>query len=138
MDALQLWMDGHHDLMWWFVGGSAALLVVGLIAVPLIVMRLPADYFTHPRHGGAHIFEKHPAPYWTLLIAKNLFGVLLVLLGLLLLVLPGQGVLMIIAGLMLMNFPGKYRLERWLVTRRPVWRAIQWLRQVMHKPRMVL
>ena len=44
------------------------------------------------------------------------------------LVTPGQGVLTILAGLLLMNFPGKYRLERWLVMRPGVMRALNWLR----------
>jgi hypothetical protein len=30
---------------------------------------------------------------------------------------------------MLLDFPGKYRLERWLATRRAVWRSINWLRR---------
>jgi len=44
---------------------------------------------------------------------KNLLGVLLFMLGLIMLVTPGQGILTLLFGLMLMNFPGKYRVERW-------------------------
>jgi hypothetical protein len=36
--------------------------------------------------------------------------------------------LTLLAGLLLMNFPGKYQLERWLVTRPGVLRALNWLR----------
>ena len=35
-------------------------------------------------------------------------------------VLPGRGLLSIVVGIVLLNFPGKFRLERWLVSRRPV------------------
>lgn len=52
------------------------------------------------------------------------------------LVTPGQGVLMIIAGLVLLEFPGKFRLERWLVTRRHVWRSINWLRRRAGRPEL--
>ena len=56
-------------------------------------------------------------------------AVVLVLAGLIMLVVPGQGLLTLAVGLVLVDFPGKYRLERWLVTRPPVWRAINWLRK---------
>jgi hypothetical protein len=32
------------------------------------------------------------------------------------------------------NFPGKYRLERWLVLRPGVLRALNWLRRRNHQP----
>jgi hypothetical protein len=63
------------------------------------------------------------------IVAKNLLGILLALAGLVMLVVPGQGLLTLVAGLMLVDFPGKYRLERWLATRPPVWRSINWLRR---------
>ena len=59
---------------------------------------------------------------------KNLLGALLVVLGLVMLVTPGQGLLTLLAGLLLMNFPGKYRLECWVVLRPGVLRALNWLR----------
>jgi len=66
---------------------------------------------------------------WGLLISKNLLGCVIVLLGIAMLVLPGQGILTIVIGLVLINFPGKYRLERWIITRGPVLRAINLIRQ---------
>jgi hypothetical protein len=42
---------------------------------------------------------------------------------------PGQGLLTIAVGLILLDFPGKFRLERWLATRRSVWRSLNWLRR---------
>jgi len=59
----------------------------------------------------------------------GLVGALLVLLGMVMLVTPGQGLLTLLVGLLLMNFPGKYRLERWLVGRRGVLTALNWLRR---------
>ena len=40
-----------------------------------------------------------------------------------------QGLLTILIGIMLTDFPGKYKLERWLVRKRPVLTSINWLRQ---------
>jgi hypothetical protein len=62
-------------------------------------------------------------------VLKNALGIVLVVAGLVMLIVPGQGLLTIAVGLMLIDFPGKYRLERWLATRRPVWRSINWLRK---------
>lgn len=131
MDAATQWIDANHTLLWWSAGLSVLVIVVSLIALPWLVARLPADYFSNPAHRST-------ATHWLWEIPKTLFGALLVLVGIVLLALPGQGLLMIVAGLFLMSFPGKYRLERWLVTRRPVWRGIQWLRQKLGKPRMVI
>lgn len=131
MDAAAQWIDANHALLWWAAGASLLVLVATLAALPWMVGLLPADYFSNPAHRTS-------TTHWLWEIPKTLIGALFVLVGIVLLVLPGQGLLMIIAGLFLMSFPGKYRLERWLVTRRPVWRAMQWLRQKMGKPRMVI
>jgi hypothetical protein len=58
----------------------------------------------------------------------------LVLLGLVMLVTPGQGILTLLSGLLLMNFPGKYRLEQWLVLRPGILRALNWLRRRRNQP----
>ena len=57
-----------------------------------------------------------------------IIAVILVIAGLLLLLAPGQGVLTLVAGILLLDFPGKFRLERWLIRRKAVWRSINWLR----------
>ena len=61
---------------------------------------------------------------------KNLFGVFLVALGIVLSLpgVPGQGVLTILMGAMLLDFPGKRRVERWLLRRRGVFTSINRLR----------
>ncbi len=66
---------------------------------------------------------------WNLLIGKDLLDWVIILLGIAILVLPWQGVLTIVIGLLLINFPGKFRLDRWIITRCPVLRIINALRQ---------
>ncbi|MCM2375182.1 PGPGW domain-containing protein [Aporhodopirellula aestuarii] len=70
----------------------------------------------------------------TLLALKNTLGVFLLVIGISMLVLPGQGLLTILIGLSLLDFPGKYRLERYLVTRPPVFKSLNWLRQRAGNP----
>jgi hypothetical protein len=66
---------------------------------------------------------------WIIKLVKNLLGVVFILLGLAMLVLPGQGLLTLLIGVLLLNFPGKYRFERWLIQRPSIFRAVAWLRQ---------
>ncbi|MCX7000139.1 MAG: hypothetical protein NT106_07575 [Candidatus Sumerlaeota bacterium] len=103
--------------------------IATLIIVPLLVVRIPSDYFAHRRRHSKQWAGQHSALRWVLLIGKNLFGYVLIVAGIIMLVLPGQGMLTILIGIMLLNFPGKYRLERWFVSRRPILRSINWLRR---------
>jgi putative transmembrane protein PGPGW len=98
------------------------------VVVGWIVIRLPRDYFTAERKIAAATWHRHPLLRPFAFVVKNLTGVVLLSAGVVMLVTPGQGVLTILVGLSLIDFPGKRRLERWLATRPPVWRAINWLR----------
>lgn len=116
---------------WWIgiaAGGSLLMFVATLVAIPIMVVRMRPDYFTAERRRPGAWRRQHPLVAILLLVAKNTFGVLLVVMGLIMLVTPGQGLLTILIGLTLTNYPGKYRFERWLITRRPVWRSVNWLR----------
>ena len=103
--------------------------VVPIVVATLMVLRLPPDYFTHTRREPVYREESLPVIGWTLAVLKNLSGLVLVALGIIMLFTPGQGLLTLLVGLMLLNFPGKYRLERRLVRMGPVIPALNWLRQ---------
>lgn len=100
-----------------------------LVLVPWLVIQLPADYFHESYRPTLLWGVEHPVLRALLHLGKNLLGVIVLLMGVVMLVLPGQGVLTIITGLLLMDFPGKYRFERWLVHRKPVLLGVNWLRQ---------
>jgi hypothetical protein len=110
------------------VGAFALTFVVSLGAVAAVVVRLPADYFREgyvsPSAG------RHSTVRWAGVIVKNVAGVVLVLLGLLLSLpgIPGQGLLTVLIGVMLLNFPGKRRVERRLVSRPLILAAVNALR----------
>ncbi len=107
---------------------SVVTFVSTLVVVPLLVIKIPSDYFAHGKRTGGMWVDRNVAVRWILVLAKNLLGYILVAVGIVMLVLPGQGILTIVAGMMLLNFPGKYRLERWIVSRQPVLRSINWAR----------
>lgn len=106
--------------------------VVSLIVASWAVRRLPVDYLLREP-------ERARGPSWPSpkLVARNLGGGLLVLLGVILVPLPGQGVLTILAGLALMDFRGKRRLEHWLMLRPAVFAAINRSRARAGRPRLV-
>ena len=115
--------------LWWLAGVSALTFVGSIALVPILAVRIPADYFSTARRGKTPWARKFPILRLLILILKNLLGVILVLGGILMLFLPGQGLLTMFLGTVLMDFPGKYRLERYLISRGPILRSINWIRK---------
>lgn len=110
-----------------------------LALVSFILVKIPSDYFKASNHST---FLKNQSPVVRVLviIGKNLLGVVLVVLGILLSLpgVPGQGVLTILLGIMLLDFPGRRRFERWIVGWPKVFNGINKLRQRFDKPPLVL
>lgn len=126
-------IQNNPDLIKWIAITSAVIFLGTLILVPYLIIRLPEDYFNQEKHNkNASSSQGHPLRH-PLSIIKNLAGCILILLGIVLLVLPGQGILTIIAGVLLVDFPMKYRLEHWLVSRKKVLKSMNWLRKRAHK-----
>jgi hypothetical protein len=126
------WMRQHDEVLTWLAVISAVTFLGTLVAIPILVARIPADYFAPRRRRRS---QKGPAwARWSLLIAKNVIGAALIAAGLAMLLLPGQGLITILIGILLTNFPGKYRLERAIVRRPPVFRAINWIRRRSGRP----
>jgi hypothetical protein len=109
---------------------SVLLFLVSVLALPWLIARIPADYFS-PEHGGT---RRHPV----LTALRNVFGVVLLLTGVLMLFLPGQGLLTIVAAVIFMDFPGKRRLERSIVKLGPVLRAMNAIRKRAGQPALDL
>jgi hypothetical protein len=132
------WLREYEVALGWFVGLSTLMFVGSLAAIPWLVIQIPADYFIHHRSLADRWRQRHPLLRWTLLIAKNLCGIVLILAGIAMLVLPGQGILTILVGLVCLDFPGKFALERGLVQQRPVIGAINWMRAKAGHPPLEL
>ena len=115
--------------VWWITIGSAATLFAASIAVPMWVVRIPADYFARARCSGAEKVRRYHGLQLVWLIAKNALGLAFFVLGALMLVLPGQGLLTLLIAAALLDFPGKFRLERWVISRRGVMHSLNWIRR---------
>jgi hypothetical protein len=123
------WLQENQTLLWWLTGLSALVFVGTLVAVPALIVRIPHDYFAHATRPPGRFATHHPALRLAALVAKNALGCLLVLVGIVLLVLPGQGLLTLLLGFLLLDFPGKYALEKRLIARPRVHAAVDWLRR---------
>ena len=69
---------------------------------------------------------------------KNLAGLGIVVLGVAMLLLPGQGILTILIGLTLLDFPGKRRLEIWFVRRSSILNGINRIRKKARREPLML
>lgn len=132
------WAQTHAASLWWLSSFSCLAFAATLIAVPILVVRIPADYFARDSRQEASWPGKHPVLRALRVAAKNAIGGCLIVVGIAMLVLPGQGFLTIAIGVMLLDFPGKQGLARWLVARPPVLRGINWLRARRGHPPLIL
>ena len=113
--------------------------LISLAIVSFILVKLPADHFS--KSGRTKFLAgHHPAVRVAAMIGKNIGGVLLVALGVVLSLpgVPGQGLLTILLGIMLLDFPGKHRLEQKLLSRPSIVNAINGLRGRFGKPPLEL
>jgi len=116
-------------VLWWLSGLSVVTVVLMFLGLPWVVGRLPVDYFSREHRTPWRLSGREPLLAIVLGVLKNILGLFLVVVGIVLLFTPGQGILTLLLGLALMNFPGKYQLERWLVQRPGVLSSLNWMRQ---------
>lgn len=113
---------------------SLVVFVGSVVALPVVIVRLPADYFVE----GAETRRRGGMLGTALVFVRNVVGVALLLTGVALLFLPGQGLLMILASVVVMEFPGKKRLERRLIARAEVLRVVNRIRARFRAPPFAL
>ena len=127
------WVKQHDDIVLALGIFSIVCFVASLVAIPILVARIPQDYFAHRRRHRQRS-ARHPVIAAAVVVLKNLTGAVLVLAGIAMLVLPGQGILTILMGLLVMDFPGKFALERRLIRQPAVLHSLNWIREKAQKP----
>ena len=132
------WAAGHPILVAQLVLASLALSVVYAVGVFFAVIHMSPDYFAHKPPAEATWRRRHPFLRLLFRGLKNVAGGSLILLGLVLLVLPGQGILTVLIGLTFLDFPGKRRLEIWIVQRPSIWHRVNRVRKKAGRPRLIL
>jgi len=132
-------MDLLSDLTW----GKALIgvliflgtFIANIALVSFILVKIPADYFKKT-HKTEFWVGPNPALHAARMIGKNILGIFLVVLGIILSIpgVPGQGLLTILLGVVLLDFPGKRHLERKLLGRQEIVKTIDRLRKKFNKP----
>ena len=88
--------------------GSALFFVITPVAAPALIILMPPDILIRRPSLPSPLSRRIPC--LMLYLLKNLIGAALIILGFLMLFLPGQGILTIFTGLMFVDIPAKKRL----------------------------
>lgn len=141
-------MMDWFDSFWQSLTLSNILLGVGLFlfslalsfaAIAVVMVKIPQNYFSS--HYQQDFLPDSPwIVRWGAVILKNVLGVFLILLGIALSLpgVPGQGLLTILLGLIMLDIPGKRPLEARIIKRPNILSAINNLRSRFDKPPLIL
>ena len=125
---MQDWIREHSDLLALLTAGSAVMVVMMLIVVPVCIIRIPHDYFVCEREACPLVGMRAWAAMF-LKALKNLLAVVFILLGIVMIPLPGPGFITLGMGLLLLDYPGKRRLRAWLMSRKHIAGTMDWVRR---------
>jgi hypothetical protein len=109
------------------------------LMIAVVMVKIPENYFSS--HYQQDFMPGSPfLVRWGAVILKNMLGVFLVILGIILSLpgVPGQGLLTILLGLIMIDIPGKRPLEARIIKRPTIKSAINNLRTKFNKPPLVL
>lgn len=116
---------------------SLVFFVGSLIAIPFILIRLPADFFDI-RVPRRWMEDHHPVLRILGHVVKNVIGAIFLFAGFLMLFLPGQGILTMLVGVTMLDFPGKRKLEAKMIGQPTVLSAINSMREKFGKPPLTI
>lgn len=121
------------------IGVFVASLLISFAAIAIVMIKIPANYFSS-HYQQDFMPNSRWLVRWGAVIAKNILGLFLIGLGIILSLpgVPGQGVLTILLGLIMLDIPGKRPLEARIIKRPAVLAAINNLRARYNKPQLVL
>jgi len=114
-------------------------LTVSFLSIGIVMVKIPENYFS-PHYVQNFLPGKPWLIRWSAVIIKNAFGAFLVILGIILSLpgVPGQGILTILLGLIMLDIPGKRPLEAKIIQRPSVLSAINNLRARYNKSPLVM
>nr|ALS89583.1 PMP-22/EMP/MP20/Claudin tight junction [uncultured bacterium] len=135
----QFWESLTLDRILIFGGLFLASLAFSFIVLAVVMVKIPENYFSS-HYQQDFMPNSRFLVRWGVVIAKNLLGVFLVILGIILSLpgVPGQGLLTILLGLIMLDIPGKRPLEARIIKRPTIRAAINNLRARFNKPPLVL
>jgi len=121
------------------VGLFVGSLLLSFLSIGIVMVKIPENYFSS--HYQQDFLPNSPwLVRWGAVILKNILGVILVIIGIILSLpgVPGQGVLTILLGLIMLDIPGKRPIEARIIKRPTILAAVNDLRARYKKPPLVM
>ena len=114
-------------------------LTISFALIAVVLVKIPANYFSS-HYTQDFMPNSSWGVRWGATILKNILGVFLVILGLLLSLpgVPGQGLLTILLGLIMIDIPGKRPFEARIIKRPTILAAANSLRARYNKEPLIL
>lgn len=135
----QFWASLTWDKIAIGVGLFVLSFGLSIAAIAVVMVKIPENYFSS--HYERDFLPDSPfLVRWGAVILKNLLGVLLIGVGIILSLpgVPGQGLLTILLGLIMLDIPGKRPLEAKIIQRPTILSTINNLRARYNKPPLLL
>ena len=136
MEAFSYFLQ-NNQIFLYLSGLSTIFFLLSLMGLSWLISIIPHNYFVDKKRVSL-IKMKNPLMWLPIIIIKNSIGLVLILCGILMLILPGQGVLTIITGLIFLDYPGKFRFERSLVRNKLILNSMNWIRRKLDKPDLII
>jgi hypothetical protein len=135
----EYWLSVTLDDVLIFFGLFLLSLIISFAAVTVVMVKIPADYFSK-HYERRFMIGRHWLVRSTALILKNLLGLILIVIGIVLSLpgVPGPGILTILLGLIMLDLPGKRPLESRIIQRPTILSAVNRLRAKYDKPPLTM
>ena len=131
INQITSWLSQHQNTLTWLGIISGLMFILSLLLLPWLIKKVPQDYFQRPPPNNDLGILLSPIN-----LLRNMAGFIVLLAGIAMFVLPGQGILTVLVGIAMMQFPGKHQLERWIISRNGVLKAVNWLRRKTNTPEL--
>lgn len=135
----EVWASLTWNKIFLGIGLFLGSLLLSFLAIGIVMVKIPENYFSS-HYQQDFLPNSSWLVRWGAVILKNILGVILVVLGVILSLpgVPGQGVLTILLGLIMLDIPGKRPLEARIIKRPTILAAINDLRARYNKPPLVM
>lgn len=124
MNQLLSWLSDYTLFVSAAAAVSIALMILSCAATPWFVASLPSDYL-QPKVSGSRTYSLFNI---LILVFRNIVGLALIILGLIMMVTPGPGLIGLLVGVSLAEFPGKHRILISIAIQPDVFKSLNWMR----------
>lgn len=125
----------NQDILIYLGIGSFIFFIIMILITPWLVGKIPYDYFVNDKYS-----MKSASKITKFIVnpIRNIFGLILFILGFIMLFTPGQGIITILLAVLVMRFPYKRELEQKIIANKNILKALNWLRDKNNKPHIIV